>query len=182
MYKLSTSQKNKFKDQLKGERAIAAIGLEVIPLIEKHFQGFDGERCKISTGAKSAKFNKICKAFQDEVEALTGARVWVDADYSASVRLKISQPDNNTKHTVNYFEDSIYFGEIDNSSFARTPTGEFTYKFNPYAINGIVEKYKVIQAVTLKQLIQAKNDVNQAKEALESALKAVPYTFKDLIK
>ena len=182
MYKLSTFQKNKFNDQLKGEHDLAAIGLLVIPLVEKYFQDFDGERCTISSGARSAKFDKICKAFQDDVKALTGVSVWVDASYSASVRLKIDNPNSNTGYGCNYFEDSIYFGEIDNDNFARIPSGLFTYKFNPTANNGLIEKYKAIQAVTFEQLAQAKDNVEQAKEALESALASVPYTFKDLIK
>ena len=182
MNTLSTFQANKFSDHLKGEQTLATIGLLLIPLIEKHFLPFDGERCKIANGANSAKFAKICKAFQAEVEKVTNARAYVSADYSASVRFKIDQLDSNKSHVTNYFEDCIYFGEIDNNSFARTPTGEFTYKFDPNADNGLIEKFKAIQAVTIKQLIQAKNDVIQAKQALDNALASVPYTFKDLIK
>ena len=182
MKTLPTFQKNKFSDQLKGEHDIAAIGLLLIPLIEKHFKPFDGERCKITSGARSAKFDKVCKAFQADAEKVTSARIWIDADYSASVRFDINQPDNNTDCTVNYFKDSIYFGEVDTNSFMQTPTGNFTYKFNPSADNGLIERFESIQAVTFEQLMQAKDNVKQAKEALDSALASVPYAFKDLIK
>ena len=44
---------------IEGERALFTEYAKIIPLIEKHFADFDGQRAIIASGDRSAKFARI---------------------------------------------------------------------------------------------------------------------------
>lgn len=154
-----------------GEQALAQEALKIIPLIEKHFKPFNGQRAHTKSQGTAAAFRKVVRAFQDEAATLTGARIGVDNRFqSVSIDIDINQPDPNSDHGCNYFKTYMYCGEI------KSGEDTFSYEFDQAACE---VPYNKILSITLGDIYAARKAAQEAHAALEVVKKSIPYIFSD---
>jgi hypothetical protein len=157
---------------LHGEQSLAKEILKVIPLIEKHFKPFDGQKAAIVSGS-SAGFKKVKDAFRKDCEAVTNAHVFIDTNtYSIMAKFKINEPDPEKNHYggCNYFEYSCFIGKFDGFNYV--------YEFKA---NEAIERNREILSLTADKLYQAKSNIKRLTEKIETISNSFPYIFKDAI-
>lgn len=158
-----------------GEQSLCREILKIIPLIEKHFKPYDGQRVSIQSG-RSAKFNKVCQAFREDCEAVTNARIIVDDNgYSLAVKIDINEPDPK-REGCNYFYHTIYFAEHKRINFAASP--DMTYNYKPEDTRRYCDK---VLKTTIKQIEKVKADIKRHKDAISKLESSIPYQFKDAV-
>lgn len=158
------------KAKLTGERILARHVMNMIPLIEKHFAAFDGQRVLIDSGACSAPFKKLTRAFLDNIDKTDNLRVIVDASgYSVWVKLDVHLP-NPSGSGVTYFEQSLYIGKIDHQTFFYNFDGHDYY-----------QTAQQVRALTVKQLMDAKKEYTALQTAMNAVSASYPFTFKKFI-
>lgn len=166
------------KLKLTGEKKLAIEKLLIIPLIEKHFKPFSGNRASIKSGGRSAKFQQVVEAFRADCDGKTTARVIVDdSHYSVWIKLDIQVMNEKRDHAA-YFNDSIYIGSLDNFAVGGNPTGIFTYEFKPEESSDYANK---IIAVELADIEQAASEIKQRKAEIESIAESIPYALRELV-
>lgn len=160
------------KDKYNGERDLAAEILKIIPLIEKHFKPFNGERALIQSG-RSAKFEKVCKDFRDECEKISDARIYVDGSmYSMHVNIDIHRPDTG-KQSCSYYKDYLHIARLDHDN-----PQAFRYTFKPE------ESIKVREAILstdFSTLERINSEIKQKRDDISTLKSSIPYTFKSLV-
>ena len=145
--------------------------LKIIPLIEKHFAPFEGQRASIQSGL-SAKFVKVKRAFQEECATVSKMRISVnESTYSYILNMDINERDPRSDCAVNYFKTYTYIGESKN--------GDFFYTFKPDELRTHCD---TILSLTAQQLQQAKNKIDDLYEQAEKIIESFPFTVRDLIK
>lgn len=159
-----------------GEQELARVVLSVIPLIEKHFSPFNGQRGRIASGS-SAKFNKVVQAFRDECEALTDARIWVKNDeYSCYINIDIHTP-NPDGVSCSYYKDYIYIGEYKSlGNFERSQ--DYSYTFKPDETRAACQR---ILDTSADDIEKAKEQIENLKDEIEKVQGSIPYTFRDCL-
>ena len=165
-----------------GEQSLSREILKIIPLIEKHFKPWDGERVAIKSG-RSAKFQKTVMAFYKDCAAVSDMRVIVDDNYSIWIKCDIHEKDKPLTgggHTVNYFKRSFHIGTIDTGSFQHNATGIFTYEYKPDNPGETRDYCEKILNTSVEDLEKAKAYHKEALKAAEAARKSVPYCFAEL--
>lgn len=151
-----------------GEQSLAKEVLKIAPLIEKHFKTFTDCRVATTTG-KSAKFYKVCKAFYDDVEAISKARVYVeDTTYSVWVKIDINESSGNSG--CNYFHDSVYIGDIKENNL------KYTFNFS-----GCEKNRNEILATDITKLEEVWCAVVAKHKEIDVLVKTVPYVFNSLV-
>lgn len=164
-----------------GEQSLAGEVLKVLPLIEKHFKPFDGQRAAIQSG-RSAAFRKACKAFVDECAALSNMRVIVDDSSGLSVWLKfdINEKDKDLPgggYCVNYFKMNVYLGQIDTGNWQTAATNELKYQFEPDVLKTRCQR---VRNITIEALEKVKAEAKQKRDELEALEDSVPSPFKGI--
>lgn len=171
---------SKLENTLVGEKALAEALLLVLPLVEKHFKDFDGERAAIKSGS-SAKFSKLSKAFREEADEIVDNkrfRIYVDTSVS-SVYLKADIAVPNSPETVAYYRDNIYFGKVNSGSWNVEGTGEFTYDFDE---ENYVSRFNDIVGTTEESLEDKKAKIKALKAEISKIEDSVPYHLRDALK
>jgi len=159
-----------------GEQALALVCLQVLSLIEKHYKPFDGQRGQIQDGS-SAKFIKVTKAFQQDCEKLTDARIWVKNDaYSVSINIDIHTP-NPDNVSCSYYKEYIYIGEYKSlENFQRSQ--DFSYSFDKSATT---KRLNRILKTTVKDIETAKDKIKKLDDEIDKARSSIPHTFRDCL-
>ena len=151
-----------------GEQSLAAEILKIAPLIEKHFKPFEGEKVSITTG-NSAKFNKVCRAFYDEVTTISKARIYANVTrYSIWIKMDINEPSGD--YGCNYFDQSVYLAE--------TKDNAFKYAFNRAGCESYCHK---ILNTSINDLEAAKATIAAKKKEISALVDSIPYAFHSLV-
>jgi hypothetical protein len=162
----------KIIDLYNGEKSLAQEMMKILPLFDKYFRPFQGQRAITQTG-RSKKFEKVCDAFLQECATLTDAHIWIETSrYSITFNAKIHRPDSR-EHTssVNYFSTYIFLGDLSGQNFV--------YKFN---ITDQIQRYTDIINTSLQDLETAQSDVEMLKDSIDKIKGSIPYVFKDIFK
>ena len=171
---------NNLENKLKGEKSFAEKALLILPLIKKHFEDFDGVKAINKTG-DSAKFNKVSKAFSDDVDELfndNAFRCYV-SNSVYSVYIKADVRVSNPSGSSTYYGKDIYIGDIDGGAYDREATGIFKYTFNEEPIK---ENLVEILSVTKEDLEAKKATIANLKKDIEALENSVPYSLKEALK
>jgi hypothetical protein len=164
---------------IEGEKALFTEYAKVIPLIEKHFEKFDGERAILASGDRSAAFARINREFHEDCKDTTTARAFIDSanGMSAWLKIDITLPDtvNNSSGCV-YFSHSVPIGQIDH--FGPQATQNFEYTFNADEARKHVDK---ILAADAGELRTARDDIAKLQATIEKITAAIPYQFKPCV-
>jgi hypothetical protein len=176
--------KDKIERKLKGEQLAAELGLALIPAIEKHFKPFDGEKAFIQPG-RSAKFNKVVKAFEDDIEPIVErftvpsnnqrVRVYVDSSrYSISIKLDVTQPEKEISGggaVVDYYKEWIYIAQVGDSV-------TFEYDFKEDETRERLGMFGELTVATIKDVIA---NVKRLNEEIDKERERVPSVFRDMV-
>ena len=162
------------KAMLDGEKELAKITLQLLPMIKRHFDFYDGKKMLLSTGDKSAGFKKIVNDFYDAVKQKIGdpsLRIWIDAGiYSVAVCFEINRPMYDGRSGRQYFKQYIYFGKSDSQNF-----------IYDLAAGDYMASAKAMIGTTVAKIKAARKEIAALKIALDAAQSSVPYAFRDLI-
>ena len=159
----------KLKTLHQGEHILAREILKIVPLIEKHFKPFNGQRASIQSG-DSAAFRKVQKAFCDECATLTDMRIFVVSNaYSVYIKMDVHVNEPNTEH-CNYFEHGSYIAEGRDA--------DFHYTFKP---GSLIQMCNSILSVSVKDLESVKAEIEGLKGQIDRLENSVPYQFKSVI-
>jgi len=165
--------------QVHGEQTLARETLKVIPLIEKHFKPFDGQRAYIQSG-ESAAFKKVSKAFREEAATVTEAQVFTDnpGGMTVWIKIKLSEPDPKSSG-CNYFDLSDRVGAIDSGDWNKAPTGLFSYGFDAAELTGICN---TVLNTALEDIQKARQHIEELKRQTAAAVAAVPACYREAVR